>query len=122
MKRIGSAALVGLLPLLGLVPAIGLAQVYQPTQAPPPTQALAPSWQPAPRPALATMLRWAIPAVAWLAVAVVAVGVIGVHWHYFTDTIGGAALGTGTVCGLALALDVSLPRRTGWPGRAPVAR
>jgi membrane-associated phospholipid phosphatase len=73
---------------------------------PTPPQALAP------RPALATMLRWAIPAVAWLAVAVVAVGVIGVRWHYFTDTIAGAALGTGTVCGLALALDVSWPRRT----------
>jgi membrane-associated phospholipid phosphatase len=73
---------------------------------------LAPRRPPTPRPALATMLRWAIPAVAWLAVVVVAVGVIGVRWHYFTDTIAGAALGTGTVCGLAVALDVSWPRRT----------
>jgi membrane-associated phospholipid phosphatase len=54
-------------------------------------------------------LRWAIPAVAWLAVAVVAVGVIGLRWHYFTDTVGGVALGAGTVCGLALALDLSWP-------------
>jgi membrane-associated phospholipid phosphatase len=77
---------------------------------PAPTPRLAP--HPTSRAALATTLRWAIPAVAWLAVAVVAVGVIGVRWHYFTDTIAGAALGTGTVCGLALALDVSWPRRT----------
>jgi membrane-associated phospholipid phosphatase len=54
-------------------------------------------------------LRWAIPAVAWLAVVVVAVGVIGLRWHYFTDTVGGVALGTGTVCGLALVLDLSWP-------------
>jgi undecaprenyl-diphosphatase len=69
------------------------------------------------RPALATALRWAIPAVAWLAVVVVAIGVIGVRWHYFTDTLGGAALGTGSVCALALLLDISWPRRTGSSSR-----
>jgi membrane-associated phospholipid phosphatase len=37
---------------------------------------------------------------------VVAAGVIGLRWHYFTDTLAGAAVGTGTVCGLALLLDV----------------
>jgi membrane-associated phospholipid phosphatase len=62
---------------------------------------------------LVAVLRWAVPAVAWLAVAVVAVGVMGLRWHYFTDTVGGAALGTGTVCALALILDLSWPR----PGR-----
>ena len=62
---------------------------------------------------LAAVLRWAIPAVAWLAVVVVAVGVMGLRWHYLTDTIGGAALGTGTACALALLLDLSWPR----PGR-----
>jgi membrane-associated phospholipid phosphatase len=56
-----------------------------------------------------TVLRWAIPAVAWLAVVVVSVGVMGLRWHYFTDTVGGAALGTGTVCALALILDLSWP-------------
>jgi membrane-associated phospholipid phosphatase len=74
------------------------------------------------RPALATALRWAIPAVAWLAVVVVAIGVIGLRWHYFTDTLAGAALGTGSVCALALLLDISWPRRTRWssrPGSAP---
>jgi membrane-associated phospholipid phosphatase len=59
---------------------------------------------------LAAVPRWVIPAVAWLAVAVVAVGVMGLRWHYFTDTVGGAALGTGTACALALALDLSWPR------------
>jgi len=65
---------------------------------------------------LPTVLRWAIPAVAWLAVVVVAVGVMGLRWHYLTDTIGGAALGTGTACALALILDLSWPRS----GRHPL--
>ena len=41
----------------------------------------------------------------------VAVGVIGLKWHYFTDTVAGAAVGIGTVCGLALLLDLSAVRR-----------
>ncbi len=41
-----------------------------------------------------------------LALAIITVvGVIGLCWHYFTDTIGGAAVALGTVCALALALD-----------------
>ncbi|HUD39415.1 MAG TPA: phosphatase PAP2 family protein [Streptosporangiaceae bacterium] len=36
----------------------------------------------------------------------VAIAVIGLQWHYFTDTVGGAAVGTGTVCALALILDL----------------
>jgi membrane-associated phospholipid phosphatase len=51
-------------------------------------------------------------AAAWLAAAVVSVGVIGLRWHYFTDTVGGA----GTVCALALVLDLS------WPPPASAAR
>ena len=42
---------------------------------------------------------------------VVAAGVIGLRWHYFTDTLAGAAVGTGTVCGLALLLDLAVVRR-----------
>lgn len=41
----------------------------------------------------------------------VAVGVIGLRWHYFTDTVAGAAVGIGTVCGLALLLDLTVVRR-----------
>jgi membrane-associated phospholipid phosphatase len=37
---------------------------------------------------------------------VVAVGVIGPRWHYFTDTVAGAAVGIGTICGLTLLLDL----------------
>lgn len=37
---------------------------------------------------------------------VVALGVMGLEWHYFTDTAGGAALGAGTACGLAFVLDL----------------
>ena len=46
---------------------------------------------------------------AWI--ALVAVGVIGLRWHYFTDTVAGAAVGIGTVCALALVLDLPTRRR-----------
>jgi len=45
----------------------------------------------------------------------VAVGLIGLRWHYFTDIAAGAAVGIGTVCGLALLLDLPAVRR--WFGR-----
>jgi membrane-associated phospholipid phosphatase len=64
-----------------------------------------------PRPAGAAVFRVLIPAVGCLLGVVVAVGVIGLRWHYFTDTVAGAALGIGTVCGLALLLDLSVIRR-----------
>jgi membrane-associated phospholipid phosphatase len=34
-----------------------------------------------------------------------AVAVIALRWHYFTDTVAGAAVGTGTVLALALLID-----------------
>jgi membrane-associated phospholipid phosphatase len=83
--------------------------------APPPGPA-APPPRTSPSTGLVAVLRWAIPAVAWLTVVVVAVGVMGLRWHYVTDTIGGAALGTGTACALALILDLSWPRS----GRHPL--
>lgn len=64
-----------------------------------------------PRPTRAGGLRVLIPAVACVLGGVVAVGVIGLRWHYFTDTVAGAALGIGTVCGLALILDLPFARR-----------
>ena len=36
---------------------------------------------------------------------VTALGVIGLRWHYFTDVVGGAAVGVATVCALCLLLD-----------------
>jgi membrane-associated phospholipid phosphatase len=58
------------------------------------------------RPACARAFRIAILAAAFVLGAVVAVGVIGLRWHYFTDTVAGAAVGIGTVCGLAFLLDL----------------
>ncbi len=75
-----------------------------------------------PRPVVARPLRVLILAVAYLAAVAVVVGVIAVRFHYFTDTVAGAAVGTGTVCGLALVLDVVRPRSVGARWMAPVAK
>jgi membrane-associated phospholipid phosphatase len=65
-----------------------------------------------PQAAGARALRILIPAAACLLGGTVAVAVIGLRWHYFTDTIAGAAVGIGTVCALALILD--LPAASRW--------
>ena len=71
-----------------------------------------------PRAATAGALRVLIPAAAFAAGVVVAIGLIGLRFHYFTDTVAGAALGIGTVCGLALLLDLPSVRRwLAWVGR-----
>jgi membrane-associated phospholipid phosphatase len=73
-----------------------------------------------PQPARAGALRVLIPVAACVLGVVVAVAVIGLQWHYFTDTVAGAAVAVGTVCGLALLLDLPAARR--WlarPGRQP---
>lgn len=44
-------------------------------------------------------------AISCAAAALVATAVIALRWHYFTDTVAGAAVGVGTVCALALILD-----------------
>jgi len=59
-----------------------------------------------PRPAMPRWLRILILAVTYLTAVAVVVGVIAVRFHYFTDTVAGAAVGIGTVCGLALVLDL----------------
>ena len=56
-------------------------------------------------------LRVLLVGAAFVLGGVVGVGVIGLRWHYFTDTVAGAAVGIGTVCGLALLLDLPAPRR-----------
>jgi membrane-associated phospholipid phosphatase len=56
-------------------------------------------------------LRVLLAGEACVAGGVVATGVIGLRWHYFTDTVAGAAVGIGTVCGLALLLDLPVARR-----------
>jgi membrane-associated phospholipid phosphatase len=59
----------------------------------------------------ARAFRVVILAAACVLGSVVAVGVIGLRWHYFTDTVAGAAVGIGTVCALALVLDLPTRRR-----------
>ncbi len=59
--------------------------------------------------------RALVPSAALLMAGVVAVAVIGLRWHYVTDTIAGAAVGIATVCGLALALDRLLGSWCGTP-------
>jgi undecaprenyl-diphosphatase len=51
-------------------------------------------------------IRAALVAAACAITALVAAGVIGLRWHYFTDTVGGIALGTGTVLALAFLIDL----------------
>ncbi|MGH3397274.1 MAG: phosphatase PAP2 family protein [Streptosporangiaceae bacterium] len=70
------------------------------------------------RPSLPAALRWTLAAVAAIATAVVAPALVAVHFHYFTDTIGGAAVGTGTVLATALGLDAL----TAWLARTRAAR
>jgi membrane-associated phospholipid phosphatase len=67
------------------------------------------------RPEMARSLRVLILAVAYLACVAVVIGVIAVRFHYFTDTMAGAAVGIGTVCGLALG--ISQVRRPEWSSR-----
>jgi membrane-associated phospholipid phosphatase len=59
-----------------------------------------------PQPARAGALRVLITVAACVLGGVVIIGVIGLRFHYFTDTVAGAAVGIGTVCGLALLLDL----------------
>jgi membrane-associated phospholipid phosphatase len=82
-----------------------------------------------PRPAKVMALRLLIPAAACVLGAAVAMGVIGLRWHYFTDTVAGAAVGIGTVCGLALLLDLPVIRQRLargdirlWGSRTPARR
>jgi membrane-associated phospholipid phosphatase len=52
-------------------------------------------------------VRAAAVGAACLITVMVAIGVIGSRFHYFTDTVAGAAVGVGTVLGLALLLDLA---------------
>jgi membrane-associated phospholipid phosphatase len=52
-------------------------------------------------------VRVAVVATACLITVMVVLGVIGLTWHYFTDTVAGVAVGVGTVLGLALLLDLA---------------
>jgi len=74
-----------------------------------------PGSQPGARPG-SRPVRVLVVAVGCAASALVASAVIALRWHYFTDTVAGAAVGVGTVCALALILDaMPVPRRPARP-------
>ena len=68
--------------------------------------------------------RILVVALAWAVTVVVAIAVMGLRWHYFTDTVAGAAVGIGTTAALALLIDLPALRRgldrlcRAWPSRA----
>ena len=81
-----------------------------------------PAWPPWPPPwqcSLARMpatvprlLRRVLAVTAFLIAAAVAFGVIGANMHHFSDTVGGAAVGTGTVLVIGLILDLLTARHS----------
>jgi membrane-associated phospholipid phosphatase len=64
-----------------------------------------------PQPARTRPLRVLLTTAAGVLAVVVAVGVISQRFHYFTDTVAGAAVGVSTVCALAFLLDLALVRQ-----------
>jgi membrane-associated phospholipid phosphatase len=63
-----------------------------------------------PHPVKTGKLHVSVTAAVYVVACAVAIALIGLRFHYFTDTVAGAALGIGTVCGLALLLDLSAVR------------
>ncbi len=61
--------------------------------------------------ALTPVLRLIVPAAAVALACVASTAMIGLGFHYFTDTIAGAAVGVGTVAATALVLDLPGPRQ-----------
>jgi membrane-associated phospholipid phosphatase len=61
----------------------------------------------APHPRRSQAARVALVAVFCVLTLTTAVAVIALRWHYFTDTVAGAAVGTGTVLALALLIDLT---------------
>lgn len=67
-----------------------------------------------PRPAL----RVAAVAAAVIIASAVGLTMVGLRFHYFTDTVAGAAVGAGVVIGVAFLLDLPAARgRLRWPSR-----
>lgn len=62
------------------------------------------------RPRLPAALRWLLMAVAAAAVVALSPALVAVHFHYFSDTIGGVAVGIGTVLATALVVDAVTAR------------
>ena len=65
-------------------------------------------------------LRLTLAVLAFAVGCAVAVSLVGIHYHYFADTIGGACVATGTVLVVALLLDTPRARvlLDRWPARS----
>jgi membrane-associated phospholipid phosphatase len=74
----------------------------------------------APQRAATRPARVALVALACAVTVTVAAAVIGLRWHYLTDTMAGADVGVAAVITLALLLDLG-QGRYGAPRRAPAA-
>jgi undecaprenyl-diphosphatase len=57
-------------------------------------------------PGVPRAMRLAAAVIAFVAAAAVAAAMIALGFHYFTDAVAGAAVGTGTVLAIALVLDL----------------
>jgi membrane-associated phospholipid phosphatase len=67
-------------------------------------------------------LRVVLSLVAVGTATLVAIGMVAWHQHYFTDTIGGAAVGTGATLAAALVIDYVADRRRRAAAPAPAAQ
>lgn len=72
------------------------------------------------RPPLPDTLRKFLAVAVALTAVSVAVAVVALDFHYFTDTVAGAAVGTGVVLATALLLDRLIP--SGRPDRPAAVR
>ena len=62
-----------------------------------------------PQPYRARVIRVLVALAGCAVGAIVAIAVIALEWHTFTDTLAGAAVGIGAVCALALIFDLVQP-------------
>jgi undecaprenyl-diphosphatase len=71
-----------------------------------------------PRPRLPRAVRLLLVAAALLVAGAVPVAMVALSFHYFTDTVAGAAVGTGTVLLTALLIDLARPEARAPRGQA----
>ncbi len=80
-----------------------------------------------PRPRIRALVRVLLALIALLAAVAVAVALVALRWHYATDTVAGAAVGTTVVLATALTLDLvcarpKTSRSSGDPGSQAKAK
>lgn len=71
------------------------------------------------RPPLPALARWLLGAAAAVIVVIVAIGLVYVHFHYLTDTFGGAGVATAVALVTALAVDLAADAAAERPAGRP---